>query len=319
MRLLLPLVLIVLLGFAGPTAAATPAEARAWLEAKDPRAAAAIESLAKQKPGDVEAQVLLVRLRLSQGRTEDAVDLAEDLADIAPDDATAQLWLGNAYGNRIGQVGMLSQAMMAPKLRDAFKRAVELDPDQHEARVTLVEYYLQAPAIAGGSVDEAKKQSAELARRDPPRGHYTRGRIALHEKNQAEAATAFAAAHAGRPENKTYRTAAGVAFQETKQWDRAFDLFEAWVKEDPQAAGAWYQLGRTAALSGQRLDRGAVALEQYLRLPHAPNQPEPKHALYRLGQVQAQAGDRAAARASWQKALKLDPGFAEAKAELAKP
>lgn len=318
MRILLPLVLFALLSCAGPVTAATPAEARAWLEAKDPRAPAAIESLAKAQPDNADVQVLLVRLRLSQGRAEDAVDIAEDLVDVAPDNASAQLWLGNAYGNRIGQVGMLSKAMMAPKLRDAFERAVELDPTQHEARVTLVEYYLQAPAVAGGSVEEARKQSAELLRRDPPRGQYTRGRIAQHEKKPTEAAAAYAAAYAGRPENKTYRMTAGVAFQETKQWDRAFGLFETWTKEDPKAGGAWYQIGRTAALSGQKLDEGIAALQLYLTLPAAPNQPEPKHALYRLGQVQALAGDKAAARASWQKALKLDPDFAEAKAELAK-
>ena len=301
-----------------PAHAATPAEARAWLEAKDKRAAPAIESLAEAQPRNAEAQVLLVRLRLQQGRAEDAVELAEEIVEFAPKDATAFYWLGNAYGSRIGQVGMISQAMMAPKVRGAFETAVALDPQQHEARVALVEFYLQAPAIAGGSVEAARAQSAELARRDPPRGHYTRGRIASHEKKPAEAAAAFAAASAAKPEHKGYRMAAGLAYQEAAQWDRAFNWFEMWVVEDPAASGAWYQIGRTAALSGQRLELGATALEKYLGLPQAPDQPEAKHALYRLGQVQAKAGNASAARASWQQALKLDPKFAEAKAELAK-
>lgn len=317
MRFLFPLSLVLLLASSG-VSAATPAEARAWLEARDARAAPAIESLAKAQPDSAEAQVLLVRLRLQQGRTEDAVDLAEEVVEIAPDDASTHYWLGNAYGSRIGQVGLLSQAMMAPKLRGAFERAVELDPQQHEARVALVEFYLQAPAIAGGSVEAARAQSAELARRDPPRGHYARGRIAQHEKKPGDAATAYAAAYAARPENRNYRMAAGVAFQEAGQWDRAFEWFEAWVGEDPAAGGAWYQIGRASALSGQRLEQGIAALTKYLTLPRAPDQPEAKHALYRLGQVQARAGDPAAARASWQRALKLDPGFAEAKAELDK-
>ena len=123
MRLMLSLSLLLLL--APSAGAATPAEARAWLEARDTRAAPAIEALAKAQPDNAEVQVLLVRLRLQQGRAEDAVDLAEDVADMAPDNASAHYWLGNAYGSRIGQVGMLSQAMMAPKVRGAFERAVE--------------------------------------------------------------------------------------------------------------------------------------------------------------------------------------------------
>ena len=315
---LFPTLIVALLFMAAPVDAATPAEARAWLETKDGRAAPAIEALAKASPRNAGVQVLLVRLRLQQGRTEDAVDLAEEVVEMAPDDATAHYWLGNAYGSRIGQLGMLSQAMMAPKLRDAHLRALELDPGQHEARVVLVGYYLQAPAIAGGSLDAARAQSAELARRDPPRGHYTRGMIAAHEKKPAEAAAAYAAAATARPDNRNYRMVAGIAFQDAGQWDRAFEWFEAWTRQDPAASGAWYQIGRCAALSGQRLGQGMAALKKYLDLPQAPDQPEPKHALYRLGQVQLRAGDPAAARASWQQALGLDPEFAEAKAELAR-
>ena len=318
MRHLLSPVLAILLVASLPAHATTPAEARALLEAKDSRAAAAIEGLAKVQPRNAEAQVLLVRLRLQQGRAEDALDLAEEIVDFAPNDASAHNWLGNAYGSRIGQVGMMSQAMMAPKLRDAFLRAVELDPNLHEARVSLVEFYVQAPAIAGGSVDAARTQAAELARRDPPRGHYARGRIATVEKKPAEAAAAFAAALAARPEHAGYRMNAGLAYQEAQQWEQAISLYEHWVAQDATASGAWYQLGRIAALTGKQPERGIVALKTYLGLPRAPGQPEAKHAWYRLGQVQARTGDTAAARASWQQALKLDPKFADAKAELAK-
>jgi TolA-binding protein len=44
--------------------------------------------------------------------------------------------------------------------------------------------------------------------------------------------------------------------------------------------------------------------------------PPAANAQYRLGQVQAQAGDKDAARASFQAALKGDPGNADIKAAL---
>lgn len=308
----------LLLSAPAPAAATTPAEARTWFDAKDPRAVTAIEALAKAQPKNAEAWVLLARLRLRQDRAKDAVDAAEEAVDLAPGSAQAHYWLGNAYGNRIGQVGMLSQATMAPRLRDAFETAVKLDPQLHDARASLVEFYLQAPAIAGGSVDKARAQAAELARRDPPRGHYARGRLAQHDGDAKAATEAFLAAFRARPENTGYRMAAGVALQEGKRWDEAFALFETWTREDPASSGAWYQVGRTAALSGQRPGPGAAALEKFLALPPQSGQPEKHHAWFRLGQVRLHAGDSAGARAAFQRVLQADPDHDEARAALAR-
>ncbi len=315
---LAPLLLTIALLVAPCAAvAATVEEATALLVAKDPRAAAAIAGLVKAQPDSADAHVLMARLQLQQGKAADAVDSAEEAVDLDDASAQAHYWLGNAYGTRIGQVGMLPQAMMAPKLRDAFLRALVLDPNLHDARSSLVQYYLQAPAIAGGSVDKAREQVQELLKRDPPRGYYAQGQLATFEKKPAEAAKAYAAASAAKPDNANYRMAAGVALQETKQWDAAFALFEGWVKREPKAAMAWYQVGRTSALSGQRLDVGAAALKTFMGLPSAPNLPTVANAQYRLGQVQAHAGDIAAARASLQASVKADPDNADAKAALA--
>ncbi len=312
-----PLLCTWLLALALPAVAATVPEAEAWLKAKDARAAPAIAALVKANPDSAPVRVLQARLLLQQGKADDAIDAASEAVELAPDDAQAHYWLGNAYGNQIGRVNSMSQAFMAPKLREAFERAITLDPNLHDARASLMEFYLQAPAIVGGGVDKARAQAAELARRDPPRGHYARGRLAAHDKQPDAAAKAYVAAWEARPENAGYRMAAGLALQETKQWARAFDLFQAWTAEDPKAAGAWYQVGRTAALSGQRLDAGAAALKTYLSLPLTAGQAPLHHAWFRLGQVQAQAGDKSAARSSFAKAIKGDPGNADFKAALA--
>ncbi len=316
MRLNLVL-LCLLLTLAIPAGAATVTQAEGWLKARDARAAPAITALVKAEPDNAEVRILQARLLLQQGNSKAAIDAASEAVELAPTLAQAHYWLGNAYGSRIGQVGSMSQAFMAPKMRDAFERAIALDPDLHDARTNVIEYYLQAPAIVGGSVDKARVQAAELARRDPPRGHYARGRLAMHDKQPEVAAKAYIAAWEARPESVAYRNAAGVALQESRQWDRAFALYQAWTAEDPKATSAWYQLGRTSALSGERLELGASALKTYLVLPLAPGQPAMHHAWYRLGQIQAKAGDSAAARGSLEKALKGDPDNADVKAALA--
>jgi tetratricopeptide (TPR) repeat protein len=306
-----------LLLFAATLSAATVEQAEALLVARDPGAPAAIAGLLKAQPRSADAWVLQARLLLQQESDSKAVDAARKAVDLGPENARAWYWLGNAYGYRIGRVGMVSKAMIAPKLRDAFERALELDPDLHDARNSLVEYYLQAPAMAGGSVEKARAHAAELARRDPPRGHYARGRLAMHDGDSAAATRAFVAAYQGRPENKTYRMAAGIAYQQEQQWAEAFELFSAWTKEDPSATGAWYQLGRIAAQSGQYLPEGTQALRRFLALPAARGEPPRHHAWYRLGQIQVQAGDKDAARISFEQALKGEPGNADFKAALA--
>ena len=298
--------------------AADLATADALLKDRDPRAAAAVAAVLKARPKDPEARLLHVRLLLQQpDETKAALDAAEDLVDDFPDHAAAHLWLGNAYANRIGRVNSFSQGLMAPKLRGALERSLELDPNLHEARGALVEYYLQAPGIVGGSVAKAKAQAAELQRRDPPRGHYALGRIAQHEERMADAKRHYLDAYAARPDNATYRMSAGLIHQEDEAWDKAFEVFAAWTRDEPKAAGAWYQLGRTVVLSGQRLDQGAVAFRRFLALPEQPGQPEHKHGWWRLGQALAKAGDKAGAREALQKALALDPDLPEAREALA--
>ena len=316
LRSLLPLCLVLLLAI--DACAADIATADALLKDRDPAAAAAVAAVLEARPGDPEARVLQVRLLLQQREAEAAVDAAEELVDDFPDHALAHLWLGNAYGNRIGQLGTFGQGLMAPKLRNAFERAIELDPGLHEARAALLEYYLQAPAIVGGSQAKARAQAAELQRRDPPSGHYALARIAQHEQRLDDARRHYLDAYAARPDSATFRMAAGLIHQETKAWDKAFEVFERWTRDEPAVASAWYQLGRTAVLSGQRLDDGAAAFRRFLAMPELPGQPGHKHGWWRLGQALAQAGDTAGARAAFEKALSLDPALEEARAELAK-
>lgn len=309
--------LLCLLLAAAP-ALASPERADLLLKQGDPGAAQVIEALAKARPGDPDVGVLQVRLLLLKREAKRALELAEKQAEAAPGHAASHYWLGMAYGARIGQVGTFAKATMAPKIRSAFERAVELDPALHDARFALMEYYLGAPAIVGGSESKAKAQAQELLRRDPPRGRFAQARLAMHEGKDAEARKQVLAAYAERPGEPMFRMAAGFVHQQAEEWDQAFAIFAAWTTDEPWSASAWYQLGRTAVLSGQRTGDGIAALERFLTLNPQPGAPEPKHAWYRLGQLHAQAGDKAAARKAFDQALKLDPKFAEPKAELAK-
>jgi tetratricopeptide (TPR) repeat protein len=307
-----------LLAFALPAGATVPAALQARIEARDPAALPAAEAHAKANARSAAAWIALAQARLQARRAEPAIEAAKKATALAPKNAQAFRWLGNAYGMRIGEVGMLGKMAVAPKLRDAFETAVRLDPTLDEVRYSLIEFYLQAPGALGGGIDKARAQAAEIGKRDVARGHLARGRIALHEEDAAAAQKAYAAALAARPRDPKVRLPVALAYQQLERWDDAFALLRAWIAEEPAAATPRYQLGRAAALSGRHADEALAALQAFLAMKRAPDEPEPKHAYWRMGQIHARAGREAEARAAWTAALKLDPKFTEAKDELAK-
>jgi tetratricopeptide (TPR) repeat protein len=271
----------------------------------DPLAAA--EAAAKASPRSAPAWIALARVRIEAGQAEAAIAAAEKATQLAPADAQAFRWLGNAYGQRIGQVGMFGKLSLAPKLRAAFERAVQLDGDLLEARFALVDFYMMAPGAIGGDAGKAQAQATQIARRDPAQGELAQASIALHEDRDADAIRHYAAALAAKPADPKVRLAVAAGYQHAERWDDAFAVLRPWVAEPSAPAAAWYQLGRAAALSGRHLDEGAAALEKFLALPHAAEDPEPKNALFRLGQVHARAGRKPQARAAFDRALARTP------------
>ena len=298
--------------------AQTAQDVRSQLDARDKKALAAAEAYVKANPKNAEAWTLLTRARLQGGKAESAVQAGEKAVALAPNSAQAQYWLGNAYGERIGQVGMLSKMAMAPKLRNAFENAVRLDPGLLQAREALVVYYLQAPAAVGGGIDKAKAQMREIAKRDPFRGYLSQAQIEMAEEQFDAAIKSYRAALALKPGDKDVRMRIGLLYQQQKRWADAFAYFGAWVAKEPATGAAWYQIGRTSVMSEQKLPEGIEALRRYLSLPTAADAPPLANAHFRLGQLYALQGDKALARQSFQQALKLDPKLKEAKDALAK-
>lgn len=79
-----------------------------------------------------------------------------------------------------------------------------------------------------------------------------------------------------------------------------------------------YQIGRLAAVSGERLERGEGALREYLAVGPEPNSPSLAAARWRLGMVLERQGRVAEARRECEAALVLDPKLEGARGSLRK-
>lgn len=300
-----------------PTHADSLQAVREKLTAREPDALQAAEALTRAEPRNAKAMLLLAQAQMMNSAFGDAVKTAERAARLDRSDATIQFTLGQAYGANINNVGMLSKMGYAGRLRDAFARAVELDPDHLEARAALVQYYLQAPGIAGGSVAKAREQADAIAARDPARGHLARGQIMESEGQREDAIKAFHAAISADPALRGAHYQLGFALQRAERWEEAHGAFVALVEAHPDEHGAWYQIGRNAALSGVRLTDGAAALERYVAVSGDQATYGMQHVKFRLGNIHEKAGRTAEAARAYRAALEIAPDFEEARKALA--
>ena len=216
------------------------------------------------------------------------------------------------------EASVFRQPGLAKKTRVAWEKAVALDPNSLDARDSLIQFYLQAPGVMGGGVDKAREQAAEIRKRDAVRGHIASANIALDQKDPAGAERELKAAIQEAPAEPRPRLSLALLYQEQEKWAAAFDTLEALLKTAPDNYDALYQVGRAAALSGQRLDRAEECLKRYLGHTPGPQSAPLANAHFRLGQVYEKKGNKAQARAEYQAALKLDPRLEDAKKALAK-
>lgn len=127
-------------------------------------------------------------------------------------------------------------------------------------------FHMRTPRIAGGSLDQARAQAAEIARRDPPLGHFARGYIAYRQKHYGVARLELREAKktAKKPEHRALASKwLGWLSQESQQWNDAFAIFEELRATDPDAL---YEIARTSSFCSCELEKGRAALAEYLKV-----------------------------------------------------
>jgi predicted Zn-dependent protease len=227
------------------------------------------------------------------------------------------LWLGNAYGVKAQRANPLSQARLARKTKGAFDRAVQLDGDNIQARDGLMQYYMLAPSIVGGSMQKAEEQAREIKRRNAYAGGLALATLAGRRKDAAAAERELAALHRTFPDSIGALSALLNLHTQQKQWA------EGWAVLDAAGRGRLathprllFLVGRMAALSGQQLDRGEAALTAYVARSPGRGEPRLTSAQLRLAQLHEKQGKTEQARAAYRAAIALDGKNDEARKGL---
>jgi tetratricopeptide (TPR) repeat protein len=271
-------------------------------------ARAETQALVAKNASDDVALHCIGYIALAQDKSGEAVDWLEKAVKANDQSAVHHLELGNALGTEAQKANKLRQPFLARRVKTEFELAVARDPKLVDAHDGLMEFYLQAPGVMGGSLEKAKEQAHIIATLDAYSGHAAMASIARHEKDVAGEQTALEAALAAAPDtiNAWYQLA--VFYQNQQKWPEAFALLERMFKERPGELVSHFYYGRAAAISGENLDRGARELKQWLSTA-AASAPQTTQSAghWRLGMIFEKHAKKDSARAEYEVAVSLNP------------
>ena len=123
-----------------------------------------------QEPRNADALLGLVDVILAQGqdeRIEQAAKMAELCVLAHPDNAECFDARGNVLANQFRRAGLVDAIVMAGKIREAYLRALAIDPRNYRARLALMRYYLSASMMLGGGSGKARALAAETGQLNP--------------------------------------------------------------------------------------------------------------------------------------------------------
>jgi tetratricopeptide (TPR) repeat protein len=213
------------------------------------------------------------RAQLDSAKPEAAINTFELAIKRNDRHVPAYLSLAMAIGAAAPDANALRLPFLARRVRGALERVIELDPSSVEARYGLVQYYLQAPSVFGGSVEKARIHAGAIMRLLPARGHIAQGQIARKLGDTVTYERELRSAMRVAPDSFAAFSHFAGHLASTKRGPEAIALLEGFIATHPDHAIARYSYGRLALRTGLATERAIAAVERIRTLP-APSTPD---------------------------------------------
>lgn len=184
---------------------------------------------------NAEAYYFLSQSLLMQQKNDEAEDAIDEAIDLQENISKYHLLRGQILGVQAMNANIISQGFLAPKIKNAFLRASELDPSNIEARQALYNYYVMAPGIMGGSQEKAYEQASAVVRLNPYRGLMMLANYSLRvKKDTADAENHLKKAIDAEPKKGGGYKQLGYFYMNRGKFIDAYDQMQKFIELEPK-------------------------------------------------------------------------------------
>jgi len=232
-------------------------EAKKFREAKS-----LLESLIENNDKDHEAFYYLGRVNLGLNDYDEAEENFEEAIDLNGNVAEYHFWLAQAYGVDAMDSNVITQTILAPKIKNEYETTLKLDNKHIGARVGLANFYLIAPGIMGGDINKAYDQAHKIITLDEKRGRMILAGIYQKEKKVTKAEEEYKLLekkYGDDAEFFGFYNTYGYFLLNQKRYEESIDKFKKQIQLVPKSVNAYDSLGDGYKAAGKNKE----AIEAY--------------------------------------------------------
>jgi tetratricopeptide (TPR) repeat protein len=272
------------------------------------RAVDALNSAIAKSPNDGSLHFLLGQSYYELGEFQRAVASFERSVQLDPKNSEYRDWLAKSYGRRAEESMFLSAMSWARKAHREFEIAIELNPDNFEARRDLIRYEMNAPSVIGGGDEKALKHIEALEKINPIQGQLARGEFLATKKRMPEADAVFDKILESSSDRPGVYFEACDYYRDRPNAEKMAEGIDKAEHIDPDDRRLKFYKGVLLVMQGKSPTEAEMLLKSYLTTVH-DNSDLPPHALAMewLGKLYESLGRFSEAAEQYRLSLSLDP------------
>lgn len=266
-------------------------------------------------PNDARAYADLCRVYNSIGDLDNAIQNCQKATQLQPNVAQYHLWLGRAYGDKADRSGPFGAIGWAKKTVAEFERAVQLAPNDIQARTDLTEFYREAPGIVGGGMEKARRVVNDTAKIDPAAGALANAQFALKDKDYSTAEAEAKRAVQLSGGSAQYLLELARVYGKQKRWNDFEGTITRALESKKKRSLDTFEAADMLVSHGRNLNGAIQLLRSYLEGPMDEQGPAFR-AHYLIGRAYEKQGNKTEAAQEYRSALQLASGFRTAQEAL---
>ncbi|WP_042146713.1 MULTISPECIES: lipopolysaccharide assembly protein LapB [unclassified Pseudoalteromonas] len=198
------------------------------------------------------------------------------------------------------QSSIFSALNYAGKALDGFKKAVDIEPNNLNYLSALMQFYINAPSIAGGDMEQGLLLVDKINALDKKEGFYAKFSYYMQDDNDTALKKIIAEGQKQFPKDIAVHTTIGHAYWDDEKLTKAQEFFIKASKlplqknaktnkieqyEIDNHLESLYYTGRIANETKEHLDIGIKALNDYIEQVNNPKDERYQWAHFRLAQL----------------------------------